>query len=187
MNHRHSILPLALTLVLSLALAACGGEKVPPIPAQEDVSTTANVVTPADTAMRKDSAAVPAAPGSAVDPSRLGEFRAAGNEPFWSIVVLPAGITVRTPQELTGVAFPPVLATLSGTSYHWVTETAQPNRHMLDLTISAVKCKDTMADKTWTHTALARYDGKELKGCAEGGLPVDTVVTTPKQQHAAKQ
>ena len=79
-------------------------------------------------------------------------------------------MTFKTPQELAGVVFAPSLPMVSGATYHWKAETAQPLRHMIDVTFEAKSCQDSMADKKWTHTATIVYDGKRLTGCAEGGM-----------------
>lgn len=168
-NIRRVAVPMALVAV------ACGGEKVPPLPDPIDVSTTANVPTSSDTVKPGAASTADSATASAAKPSdRVGEFRAAGNEPFWSLVVNSLAMTIKTPQDLTGVAFAPSLPMVSGVRYHWTAATAQPNRHTIDVTIEATTCQDTMADKKWTHTATVIYDGKTLTGCAEGGMPPGT-------------
>ena len=160
---------------MALVMVACGGDKVPPLPDSIDVSTTANVPTTSDAVKPGVAATADSVVASAATPSdRVGEFRAAGNEPFWSLVINSQATTIKTPQDLTGLAFAPSLPMVSGVSYHWKAQTAQPNQHTIDVVIAEKSCQDTMSDKKWTHTATVIYDGKTLTGCAEGGMPPGT-------------
>jgi uncharacterized membrane protein len=155
--------PGALAVALLLA-AACGGG--------DDTPTPDSLALPAVTAPTDSLAALPALPGETSTLPRgaanaSGEFRLAGNEPFWAIRVNAAGLTYTTPDYQQGIAFPAVAPEVSGTTLRWVAITAPPEAHTLDVTLEERPCQDTMADKTWTHTARVIFDGTRLTGCGE--------------------
>lgn len=152
------------TLGALLAAAACGGNDAAPPP---DSAAAPSIGAPTDSL-----AALPPIPGetSALPqgrPDAAGEFRLAGNEPFWSITVTATGLTYTTPDYKQGIRFPSVAPEVSGTTLRWVAITAPPEAHTLDVTVEARPCQDTMADKTWTHTAKVIFDGTRLTGCGE--------------------
>jgi len=154
------------SLVLALLVAAACGE-ADDVPASDSLATPA-VIAPTDS--------LPALPGetSALPqgaPNASGDFRLAGNEPFWGIRVTAAGLTYTTPDYQQGIAFPAVAPEVSGTTLRWVAITAPPEAHTLDVTLEERPCQDTMADKTWSHTARVIFDGTRLTGCGEP-LPV---------------
>ncbi|MEO6446928.1 MAG: hypothetical protein ABIZ91_06685 [Gemmatimonadaceae bacterium] len=173
-----------MAVALALVAVACGGDKVPPIPDSLDVSNTTNVgtagVRPA--AADSDSVVVRDNAPAGIAADQVGEFRAAGNEPFWSVVINSQSLTLKTPQELNGVMFPATLPSVSRDSYHWKAETAQPNRHTIEVTIVTKSCNDSMADKKWTHTATIVYDGRTMPGCAEGGMPFNSSSLDARQK-----
>ncbi len=155
-------------MVLMLVSAACGGEKMPPIPDSVAISNTALAPSAGESGNPAADTSAGRPPAHVATPSeRQGEFRAAGNEPFWNLVVTPQAMTIKTPQDSLGVDFVPDLPMVSGSTFHWKAETAVPYRHTIDVTIQEHGCQDTMADKKWTHTAIVILDGNTLSGCAE--------------------
>jgi uncharacterized membrane protein len=147
-----------------LLAAACRGDDDAPPP---DSLALPAVSVPTDSlgefpALPGETAALPQ---GAADAS--GEFRLAGNEPFWAIRVTAAGLTYTTPDYQQGINFPAVAPERSGTTLRWVAITAPPEAHTLDVTLEERPCQDTMADKTWTHTARVIFDGTRLTGCGE--------------------
>jgi uncharacterized membrane protein len=147
-----------------LLAAACRGD--------DDAPPPDSLALPAVSVPTDSLGALPALPGEtsalpqgAADAS--GEFRLAGNEPFWAIRVTAAGLTYTTPDYQQGINFPAVAPERSGTTLRWVAITAPPEAHTLDVTLEERPCQDTMADKTWTHTARVIFDGTRLTGCGE--------------------
>ena len=100
-------------------------------------------------------------------PDALGAFRLAGNEPFWGVRIDAAGLTYTTPDYPRGIRFPSSAPDKQGTTLRWVAITAPPDAHTLEVTLEARACQDTMADKSWTHTARVIFDGTALTGCGE--------------------
>jgi len=157
----------AAAVALGGIVAACGGER---------------------DAVRHDSASTPvstAVPPAAIGPPTSGEtstlpkaradaegaFRLAGNEPFWSVRIGAAGLVYTTPDYPRGIVFPSTAPGSEGRVLRWVAITPPPNAHTLEVTLEPVPCGDTMADKTWTHTAVVIFDGTALKGCGERLVP----------------
>ncbi|MCC6774543.1 MAG: hypothetical protein IT360_25430 [Gemmatimonadaceae bacterium] len=111
------------------------------------------------------------AQGSQSSPDALGAFRLAGNEPFWGVRIDAGGLSYTTPDYPGGIHFPSSAPTVQGTTLRWVAITAPPDAHTLDVTLEAHACQDSMADKTWTHTARVTFDGTALSGCGERASP----------------
>lgn len=161
----------ALVVVLALiSLSACGGageqragdsgDSSVPAPAMVDSTTAAGSPTPGETATLPQSKA-----------NAAGSFRLAGNEPFWSVRIGASGLTYLTPDYQQGIAFPSTAPQATGTTLRWVAITPPPEAHTLEVTLEEKRCQDTMADKTWTHTATVSFDGTRLSGCGERVTP----------------
>lgn len=157
----------ALVVVFSaLSPSACGGagergagdsaSAIVPAPAIVDSATAAGTPTSGETSALPQSR-----------PDAAGSFKLAGNEPFWSVRIGASGLTYTTPDYLDGIAFPSTAPEASGTTLRWVALTPPPEAHTLEVTLEETKCQDTMADKTWSHTATVIFDGTRLSGCGE--------------------
>lgn len=101
---------------------------------------------------------LPAAPGS--EPVR---YRAAGNEPFWSVEVDGAMLVLKTPENLEGTAIR-AERILDGADTVF---TQRDGDTPFLLRLQPGPCQDTMADKTWDYTASFVHGGRTLHGCAE--------------------
>ncbi len=149
-----------------LLLGACGGEQLP-----NADSVIAAEQAPAPAAAADSTMGAPTAgetntlPKSS--PSAAGEYRLAGNEPFWSVRITAKGLTYTTPDYQKGILFPATAPEASGTTLRWVALTPPPEAHTLEVTLEDAKCQDSMADKTWTHRATVTFDGTRLSGCGE--------------------
>ncbi len=150
--------------VSSLVLAGCGasGEQGtvdrPRARAQAvvDSATAAGTPTPGETS---------ALPRS--KPDAAGRFRLSGNEPFWGVRIDASGLTYSSPDYQQGIAFPSSAPQQAGSALRWVALTPPPEAHTLEVTLEEKRCQDTMADKSWTHTATVVFDGTTLTGCGE--------------------
>ena len=151
-------------LLAVVVVAACGGERAP-------VADTTLAAPPAVSAATDSAPAAPLAGETSTlpqgAPDKAGEFRLAGNEPFWSVRISRAGLRYTTPDYKDGILFPATAPESAGEALRWVALTASPNAHTLEVTLEARRCQDSMADKAWTHTATVVFDGATLKGCGE--------------------
>jgi uncharacterized membrane protein len=92
------------------------------------------------------------------------EYRAHGNEPFWSVTVKSDSIVFEQPDEPHRIAFP-YAAPSSGT-YRSVAA-----GDTLVLTLEEHRCQDGMSGFIFPLTAEARFRGRVLHGCASEGAP----------------
>ncbi|MFL6619588.1 MAG: COG3650 family protein [Povalibacter sp.] len=91
---------------------------------------------------------------------------ARGNEPFWSVVVTPAGMQWKQPDADAGVMFSELQSEdAEGT----VSYAATAQGRKLQLIVDAQSCRDSMSGNYFAFTAKAELDGKEFKGCARVG------------------
>lgn len=150
----------------AVSLSACGGagergaedsaSAMAPAPSVVDSATAAGTPTSGETSALPQSR-----------PDAAGSFKLAGNEPFWSVRIGASGLTYTTPDYPKGIAFPSTAPEAAGTTLRWVALTPPPEAHTLEVTLDAKPCQDTMADKTWSHTATVVFDGTRLSGCGE--------------------
>jgi uncharacterized membrane protein len=160
----------AVLVALAMSGIGCGG-------GERDVgaggSAAPAVASPAASAAPTDSlapmamqpgmtSALPQSPANA-----LGAFRLAGNEPFWAVRVTADGLTYSSTDYEKGIHFAGVAPERDGDKLRWVAITPSPDAHTLDVTVEEERCQDSMADKTWSHTAHVIFDGTRLEGCAE--------------------
>lgn len=91
-------------------------------------------------------------------------FRLAGNEPFWNVMIDSSGLVLRTPDDTVGNRFPATQPIAYGDTLRWnsVNQVSE-----IEALVIERPCQDTMADKTWTHTARVTIDRRRLEGCAE--------------------
>lgn len=149
-----------------LLLAACGGEELPNADSAIAAEQAPAPAVAADSTMGAPTAGeTNTLPKSS--PSAAGEYRLAGNEPFWSVRITAKGLTYTTPDYQKGILFPATAPEASGTTLRWVALTPPPEAHTLEVTLEDAKCQDSMADKTWTHRATVTFDGTRLSGCGE--------------------
>ena len=94
------------------------------------------------------------------------EFRAQGNEPFWSLAVEAEHAIWRTPERLDGLGFAITERENVGEGLllSGVTET-----QALEVAFAATACRDTMADAWYGYTVQVQIDDEIYYGCGRRG------------------
>ncbi len=161
----------AMAILSTVLAAACGGEGNRP--AGDSSAATA--------APAPGAAAPSAVPGTPVpgETSALpkgmadaeGAFRLQGNEPFWGVQVRGEVLIYTTPDYPNGIRFPAAAPQRSGSVLRWVALTPAPEAHTLEVSLEEKECRDSMADRTWSHTATIVFDGVTRRGCGEKASP----------------
>ena len=144
------ILRRSLSVLLPLALAACGSEPG---------------ATPAD---GNAGAAATQAPGSVEDTAPYagiapGEtIRFTGTEPFWSGVVSRQTLTYSTPDNIPGSTIQVErFAGRNGLSL-----SGELAGSAFDMAITPGECSDGMSERTYPFTATLEVGGEQRRGCA---------------------
>lgn len=94
-----------------------------------------------------------------------GEFKALGNEPFWSVEISAGGIVFQLMGE-SALDFPYHPAVHSDARR--VYSSAAAGRS-IEIAIERASCVDNMSGARFEYTAVARLDGTEYRGCAKAG------------------
>jgi uncharacterized membrane protein len=89
------------------------------------------------------------------------EWLASGTEPFWGMQVRGDKVVFTQPDEPARVE---VVVTRELDS--WRSVPGAKGWHPLELTVAPTPCTDGMSGAWASHTATAKFDGRELKGCA---------------------
>ncbi len=94
------------------------------------------------------------------------EFIAMGNEPFWSLDIIPSEkrIVLKDVAEEKVMEFFYSPANFRGDTYQY--STTNPKNEKLEVLIRKEKCSDGMSDRQYNYSAEIRVNGKILKGCA---------------------
>ena len=94
------------------------------------------------------------------------EFIAMGNEPFWSLDIIPSEkrIVLKDVAEEKVLEFFYSPANVSGDTYQYTA--MNPKNEKLEVLIRKEKCSDGMSDRQYNYSAEIRLNGKILKGCA---------------------
>jgi uncharacterized membrane protein len=124
--------------------------------------------------------------GGGCDPERATyEYKARGNEPFWSVTVTRQAIVFAQPDDPTRIEFPYVASVLNGPRRFYSTRTTSP-AHTLEFWIEDRRCTDTMAGEILPYVAIARFNGRTLQGCALDGdlAPADAFPAATPQTGA---
>ena len=124
-------------------MAACGERGPPP----------GDSALPGDTTPGAVSAQVIALP-----------IRALGTEPFWALDIDSMGLRFVTPDDTSGIRFPPLVPTSSGDTVVWVGET---ERAAIDVRLWRERCSDGMSDRVYTFAATVRIAATTYRGCAD--------------------
>jgi uncharacterized membrane protein len=91
-------------------------------------------------------------------------LRALGTEPFWALDIDSTGLRFITPDDTSGIRFPPLVPTSSGDTVVWVGET---ERAAIDVRIWRERCSDGMSDRVYTFAATVRIAATTYRGCAD--------------------
>jgi len=94
------------------------------------------------------------------------EFIALGNEPFWSLDIIPSEkrIVLKEVGEEKVTEFLYSPANLSGGLYRYTA--TNPKNEKIEVLIRKEKCSDGMSDRQYNYSAEIRLNGRILKGCA---------------------
>ena len=94
------------------------------------------------------------------------EFIVLGNEPFWSIEIIPEErrIVFKEAGLEKVTEFPYAAARVSEGVHRY--EVSNPKNDKLSLNIRAEKCSDGMSDRVYNYSAEVTINGKIYKGCA---------------------
>ena len=96
-----------------------------------------------------------------------GDVQGHGQEPFWSVTVNGESATVRTPEELDGVAYSGGVWSHHDAS-HWRYAAARgTDSLMLDLSLE--RCVDAMSGARFPLKAILTRNGTAMPGCALQG------------------
>jgi len=104
----------------------------------------------------RDSGTMPA-------PPPIPEWRAFGNEPFWSVRVVGNHLMFSTPENPAGVNLT-AKHSLPGGADHF---DSMDGSNGFDLEIYRQSCSDGMSDRQYELTSRFRYGEVKYKGCAE--------------------
>jgi len=107
--------------------------------------------------------AAPAAPApNPPDPVFAGDLNAQGTEPFWSVEVRAASLTLKRPDH------PDVAVTHGGPEAQGdgAVFSGGQGAGALRLTLRKTTCSDGMSERSYPLTAEVEAGGETLKGCA---------------------
>ncbi len=95
------------------------------------------------------------------------EFIALGNEPFWSVDILPdeQQIVLKDMSMDRVFVFAYEEAIVNGNTWTYKTDNLD-TKDKLTLTILKEKCSDGMSDRTYNYSATVVINDRTLKGCA---------------------
>ena len=131
----------ALCVLVTAVATACGDREVRP-------NDTASSV-PRDTI---------------VDLMSAEPLRALGTEPFWALDVDATGLRFITPEDTSGLRFPPITATAVADTVVW---SGQTERATLELRVWLEKCSDGMSDREYPYASRVTVAGTTYRGCAD--------------------
>ena len=105
-----------------------------------------------------------AASDSAASAPVVASYRAFGNEPFWSVFINADGLRFISPEDTTGVRFPPVEAVAAGDTLRW---TARSDHGSIVVRIWPGACSDGMSDRSYALSSHVQLNETAYLGCAE--------------------
>jgi uncharacterized membrane protein len=91
-------------------------------------------------------------------------LRALGTEPFWALDVDGAGLRFITPEDTSGIRFPPIAATAVADTVVW---SGQTERATIELRVWREKCSDGMSDREYPYASRVTVAGTTYRGCAD--------------------
>lgn len=94
------------------------------------------------------------------------EFIALGNEPFWSVEIIPSEkiIALKDVAAEKAYVFPYKVSKKSGNTISY--ESSNDKNQTIEVLIIKNPCSDGMSDRKYNYSALVQINGKALKGCA---------------------
>jgi uncharacterized membrane protein len=94
------------------------------------------------------------------------EFIGLGNEPFWSLDIIPTEkiIALKDVGTEKTYVFPYKAAKLAGSTLTY--DVTNDKKETLKITIAKETCSDGMSDRNYNYSAQVSINGKLLKGCA---------------------
>lgn len=98
------------------------------------------------------------------------QFRASGNEPFWTLEISSRGLIYSAPGQESRTLFPYAPPTRTDSGLVYESRTGGNNPQSLRVRLQQESCRDTMADAIFSYSATAELNGQPLRGCAlQGG------------------
>lgn len=91
-------------------------------------------------------------------------LRALGTEPFWALDIDSTGLRFITPDDTSGIRFPPLVPGAAGDTVVWVAGTEPAS---IDVRIWREQCSDGMSDRVYPYAATVRISGTAHRGCAD--------------------
>lgn len=91
-------------------------------------------------------------------------LRVLGNEPFWALDIDSSGLRFITPDDTSGIRFPPSTPSASADTTVW---TGATERAAFDVRVWRAQCSDGMSDRIYPYTARVRIDSTTYNGCAD--------------------
>ena len=130
-------------LTLTVVTAACSAESPPP-------SADSSVTT---------------APRDSLAVALMAEpLRALGTEPFWALDMDSRGLRFITPDDTSGIRFPPIAPTVVADTVVW---SGQTGRATIELRVWSEKCSDGMSDREYPYAVRVTMAGTTYRGCAD--------------------
>lgn len=97
------------------------------------------------------------------------DFRAWGNEPFWSVEMGPRTIVFRQPDEPSMLIFPPAIPDLQKDRMVFTSTSMKDSKLRIRITLEPKPCQDSMSGAYSTWTSTVELLGKTYRGCAIQG------------------
>ena len=91
-------------------------------------------------------------------------LRALGTEPFWALDIDSTGLRFITPDDTSGIRFPPRAPSAIGDTVVWA---GQTERADVEARIWRGQCSDGMSDRVYPYVAAVRIAGTSYRGCAD--------------------
>jgi uncharacterized membrane protein len=99
-----------------------------------------------------------------VDLLKAEPLRALGTEPFWALDVDGTGLRFITPEDTSGIRFPPIASTVIADTVVW---SGQTERATIEARIWPEKCSDGMSDREYPYASRVTIAGTTYRGCAD--------------------
>jgi uncharacterized membrane protein len=98
--------------------------------------------------------------------SDLAEFTALGNEPFWSLDIIPAEKWIILKDMSTEKTFYFIYQPAKINVNTYLYELANDKGERIKITIREKECSDGMSDRQYIYSSEVIINGRTLKGCA---------------------